>query len=240
MSPLSAEIVARAESHPGIKAGIARLDDVLAAPSYQAVPQGEWSTSMARDGAVSEWPPGARSLLVLGLHHPEDDPRLDWWDEGGSPGDRRLVKICESLARWLEGERGIGAFPLPYHPERGGVFLKDAAVLAGLGVMGRNNLIVTPAWGPRVRFRAILLEADLEPTERLETFSPCESCREPCRLACPRGALSSGAYHRPSCMTQMDDDEASKVPDGDVGAEGTPRLAIKYCRACELACPVGA
>jgi epoxyqueuosine reductase len=239
MSTLSAAIIAKAESLPGIRAGITRLQDVLDAPSYKAAPQEPFSSSMEDEAVVAEWPPEARSLLVLGLHHPENDPRLDWWDKRGSPGDRRLVELCESMAGWLRSEFWVTVLPLPYHVERGGVFLKDAAVLAGLGVLGRSNLLINPQWGPRIRFRALLIEGDLEPMEPLEDFSPCESCAQFCHLACPRDAFAAGVYERPPCAEQMSADVENASPTGEVRADGAPRLAIHYCRACELACPIG-
>jgi epoxyqueuosine reductase len=239
MSSLSAEIIAEAESSPGVVAGIARVEDVLKGPSYQVVPDGEFSSSVSDEVAATEWPPDARSVLVLGLHHPEDHPQLDWWQGGSSPGDRRLVEICQSLERWLKDEHGISALPLPYHADRGGVFLKDAAALAGLGILGSSNLLVNPEWGPRVRFRALLLEGKLEPTGRLEGFSPCESCAQLCHLACPRDVFSTGVFHRPTCMRQINADVANEMLDGQVGEDGKPRPVVKYCRACELACPVG-
>jgi epoxyqueuosine reductase len=119
------------------------------------------------------------------------------------------------------------------------VFLKDAAVLAGLGVIGRSNLLVTPQWGPRTRFRALLVEGDLEPTGPIQDFYPCESCAELCHLACPRDAFSTGAYHRPACIQQIDADVAGRGSGGEPWQDGRPKLVIKYCRACELACPVG-
>jgi epoxyqueuosine reductase len=237
--PSTAAIIAQAESFPGIKAGIAHLADVLSAPSYKVVPDGEFSSSVSDGVTATEWPPQARSVLVLGLHHPEDSQRLDWWEGGISPGDRRLMEICGSLARWLKDERGIYALPLPYHEERGGVFLKDAAVLAGLGIIGRSNLLVNPQWGPQIRFRSLLIEGDLEPTGPIEGFSPCESCAELCHLACPRDAFATGVYHRPTCIQQIDADVADKMPGGEVGEDGRPTLVVRYCRACEFACPVG-
>jgi epoxyqueuosine reductase len=239
MSSLSAEIVAKAESLAGIKAGVARLEDVLNGPSYRVVPEGAFTSSVSDGVAAVEWPPDARSVLVLGLHHPEDDPRLDWWHGGTSPGDRRLVEICESLQRWLEGEHGITALPLPYHAERGGVFLKDAAVLAGLGIVGSSNLLVTREWGPRVRFRALLIGRDLAPTGPLEGFSPCDNCAQLCHLACPRDVFSTGAFHRPTCIQQINADVVNEVQEGEMGEGGKPRRVVKYCRACELACPEG-
>jgi epoxyqueuosine reductase len=239
MSSLNANIVARAESFPGIKAGIARLEDVLNAPSYQVVPDGDFSSSVSDNVVAVDWPPDARSVLVLGLHHPEEDLVLDWWHGGTSPGDRRLVEICASLDQWLEDEHGISSLPLPYAAERGGVFLKDAAVLAGLGIIGRSNLLVNPEWGPRVRFRALLIEGDLEPTGPMEGFAPCDTCAQLCHLACPRDVFSTSVFHRPTCIKQINADVANEVLEGEVDGDGRPKLVVKYCRACEFACPEG-
>lgn len=239
MSSLTDAIVARAESFAGTKAGIARLEDILKAPSYQVVPDGAFSSSVSDGVAAIEWPPDARSVLVLGLHHPEDDPRLDWWHGGTSPGDRRLVAICASLQQWLDDAHAVSGLPLPYAAERGGVFLKDAAVLAGLGIIGRSNLVVNPEWGPRLRFRALLIDEELNPTGPLAGFAPCDTCAQLCHLACPRDVFSSGVFHRPTCIQQINADVANEVQDGEVGGDGRPGLVVKYCRACEVACPEG-
>jgi epoxyqueuosine reductase len=188
---------------------------------------------------VTEWPPEARSVLVLGLCHPKKDPRLDWWDRGNTNGNRRLMEISESVKQWLRKEHNLGAYPLPYHVEWGGLFLKDAAVLAGLGIIGKGNLLLHPEWGPRIRLRSLLIEGDLRSNTPIEGFFPCETCDTLCQKVCPRNAFSSGAYHRPSCIAQMDADAANKAPGGEIDEKGKPILVIKYCRACELACPVG-
>ncbi|NQT27024.1 hypothetical protein HQ585_16835 [candidate division KSB1 bacterium] len=78
MSSLSREIIEKAESFPGIKAGIACLEDILKAPSYQAVPSGEWrSTLLDTEVNLTEWPPEAHSVVVLGMH-PTQRKTLDW------------------------------------------------------------------------------------------------------------------------------------------------------------------
>jgi epoxyqueuosine reductase len=239
MSSLSAQIIAKAESFSGVKAGFARLEDILKAPSYQAVPDGEWATTLSHEGTATEWPPNANFALILGLYHPEENPRLDWWDDGNTTGNRRLMEISDSLKKWLNDEHGLNALPLPYHVEWGGLFLKDAAVLAGLGVIGRSNLLLNPEWGPRIRFRSILIEGELEPTGPIESFFPCESCGDMCHSACPQNTFATGVYYRPNCIVQLEADVANKIPDGEVSEDGTQRLVIKYCRACEFVCPVG-
>ena len=176
------------------------------------------------------------SLLVLAMEHPTSEPELDWWDgEGGTEGNRRLIALSEQLQRFLAQEWGIRSYPLPYHPWRGGVLLKDAAALAGLGSIGDNNLLVTPQYGPRVRLRALLFDREV-PYEPGRAFAPCAACPHPCWKACPQQAFATGAFVKPACARQMKVDEANAALQAK--AARTPEC-VPYCRACELACPVG-
>ena len=168
------------------------------------------------------------TIVVLGLSHDPGHPELDLWEEGrGTPGDRALRGINRGLAAWLADEYGIAAHDIPYQLYDGGIYLKDAAVMAGLGVMGRNNLVITPRFGPRIRFRALWvdLEAGSPPTP--PRMSPCDRCDRPCIRACPQDALEKESYSRGRCMARMESDRAA----------GGKR--IDHCRACELACPAG-
>jgi epoxyqueuosine reductase len=188
----------------------------------------------------ARFPADGKSVFVIALAHPTTEPSLDWWDRraGGSPGNRRMVSIADRIADWVEEEFDIKARLLPYHPEGGGIFLKDAAVLAGLGVIGANNLLITREYGPRIRLRALSLDAELRPTGPID-FSPCDSCDMRCREVCPQRAFGQGSYSRDLCMKQMTVDEANReVLEKDTD-EDSPRACVKYCRACELACPVG-
>jgi epoxyqueuosine reductase len=237
---LTAEIISQAESYDGVRAGIIGLADVLRGPSYEATSDVLIKKPRLDDVQVVNWPKTARTVLILGLHHPEKDPRLDWWEQGDSWGNRNLREISESLRHWLREEHRITALPLPYHLEKGGIFLKDAAVLSGMGIIGRNNLLLHQEWGPRIRLRSILLEGDFHATESLAGFSPCETCERFCQKACPVKAFPYGEYSLSICRKQMDADDANKVPDGLIGKNGRRNWVVKYCRACELACPVGA
>ena len=234
---VSAGILKKAQSFPGVLAGIASLDALRASPSYTANTAVEWKAGAEYETLENvEWPADVRSILVLALHHPLDRPNLDWWDGKGTEGNRVLISNARRMADWFADVLGVGAKPLPYHVENGGVFLKDAAVLAGLGVIGRNNLLLTPEFGPHVRLRAIFLEAELVPTGPIDWFDPCASCDQRCVRACPQGALDEG-YSRGKCMTRMEEDRMAGYDSDERGPGGVVR--VKYCRRCEMVCPAG-
>jgi epoxyqueuosine reductase len=149
-----------------------------------------------------------------------------------------LRKLSRRLRIWMGEDLGINALSLPYQIEYGGAFLKDSSVLAGLGVIGKNNLLITPEFGPNVRLRGIFIEAEFEPTGPIE-YDPCNGCEMPCHSACPREAFRSGSYERAICKKEMDQNEADiEVLAGSIMGIDEDSDVFKYCRGCELACPL--
>jgi epoxyqueuosine reductase len=214
----SKAIIEKARSLGVSLAGIASTASLKNSPSYQV------------SGKV-EWPAEAKSVLVLALEHKENDPELDWWGvPGGTRGNQRLKKISIGLKKCLKQEFNINARTLPYQLADGGIFLKDAAALAGLGIIGANNLLITPEFGPCTRLRALFLEKELTPTGAIDFF-PCDTCNKPCWQACPQKAFSSGSYNNILCDKQMKSDETKARIEGTL---------VKYCRQCEFACPLNA
>lgn len=221
-------------------------------PTHSGVGTRENGKSLAEKGVA--WPDGAKTAIVIAIAHPEDEPELDWWDGlKGTPGNRRLIAVNKKLSDWIRADLDMQTWPLPYHVEKGGIFLKDAAVAAGIGVVGRSNLLVTETFGPRVRLRCLLVDADL-PATGPAAVDPCEGCPEPCRDACPQAAFANlvyddpelgphlpgrdGTYSRLVCNQRMEQDiaNAETMP----AADDRPAFKrIKYCRACELACIAG-
>ncbi len=205
------------------------------------------------------------SAVVIALSHPADRPELDWFtSSGNTPGNAALMRITRELASWLEGALNCRTVPLHYFVEKGGIYLKDAAVHAGLGCIGRNNLLVTPEYGPRVRLRALMVNAILEGGAR-SYFDPCLECDERCRNVCPQTAFGDdsdgalhvdgdglpgrdGSYVRARCLVQIDSEWAalesrpqagmtSGMDDADTAIQA--QRVVKHCRRCEFACPVG-
>jgi len=202
------------------------------------------------ENQLFNWPETARSLLVIGLSHPRHLPKLDWWDGNGTPGNRLLIDIIRHTQEQIERNLKINTQKLHYYVEKGGVFLKDAAVLAGLGCIGKNNMLVTGDYGPRVRLRALFIDAEIDPTGPIE-FDPCSDCKVPCRRVCPERAMvekviafesikdslelpaRDGVYDRKLCNIRMEKDiyESNEYAGG--------HAPIKYCRKCEFVCPAG-
>ena len=271
-----AQIIEKAKEMGATLAGIASVELLKESPSHEILSRfgteidGVYSFERIKDLREIKWPANAGSALVIALSHPQDEPELDWsFASGDTPGNGFLARANRELSAWIEGTLGIKTHNMPYWVEEGGIYLKDAAVLGGLGRIGRNNILITPRLGPRVRLRAMLLEAELTPTGPID-FDPCDNCEGFCRKACPQNAfdriiLSSvetgmcalpgrdGLFSRARCSIQMGHDlEASgiTVDEGFLSEMYPSRVErqeisqtegrIKWCRRCELACPVGA
>jgi epoxyqueuosine reductase len=240
-------IITKAKELGASLAGIARIEDLKASKSYEVYSQRPFyetydlnSSNYFKFKGV-KWRPEHKSVLAWALSHPESEPALDWWSmkvPGFTPGNRVMRRQSRQIRLWLEETFGIKAYSLPYQIEFGGAFLKDSAHLAGLGVIGKNNLLVTPEFGTRVRLRGMFIEAELEPTGPID-FDPCNGCDRPCHKACPQNAFRSGGFERPYCAKENDNREDDvEILDGSIMGIDEPSKVTKPCRFCELACPV--
>lgn len=260
-SDRGADIIEKAKELGADMVGIAGIEALKKSPSHKIL---DMKTGLEiKDFSGIDWPEDARSVIIIAVSHPEDQPELDWWDTNTSQGNSVLIRIGRELSEWIREEFGINTYHTPYSIERGGIYMKDAAVLSGLGCIGRNNILITPEMGPRVRLRAVLLSEKLPPTGPI-SFDPCEGCEEFCRKACPQNAFAEkilspsdtgmtelpgrdGSFSRDRCMIQMTADVEKTSINFDKAVQFTPDTEdlsdgseyIHYCRLCEFACPVG-
>jgi epoxyqueuosine reductase len=240
-------IVDKAKELGASLAGIATIDDLKASNSYEVYDKRPFYEEYDRNSANYheykgvKWREEHRSVLVWALEHPISEPALDWWSmklPGFTPGNGVMRMQSKMLRIWMGEELGIKALSLPYQIEFGGAFRKDSATLAGLGVIGKHNLLVTPEYGTRVRLRGIFMETELRPTGPID-FDPCNGCDMPCHRACPREAFRSGSFERALCKQEQDQRDAdAEILDGSIMGIDVPSMVNKPCRFCELACPI--
>ncbi len=76
---------------------------------------------------------------------------------------------------------------------RGRYSHKKAAVLAGLGSVGKSSLFLHRTWGPRVRLVTIFTDLPFPVYEGSPLACPCGSCTL-CRTACPAGAITGALW----------------------------------------------
>jgi epoxyqueuosine reductase len=219
-------------------AGLTPSEALKASPSYQMYDRSPYYEGYA--GVT--WPSEALSVLVLALQHDPAEPGLDWWSDqipGRTPGNRLLMKFSRRIKNWLAESLDIKAVPLAYSIEDGGIFLKDAAALAGLGLIGKHNLFISPKYGTRVRLRGLFLDKELPPTKGA-VFTPCDDCSRPCHQVCPENAFRNGRYDVALCEREMQKNRHKLITVEGAEVRMDERCeVVQFCRACELACPVG-
>lgn len=168
----------------------------------------------------------AKSVIVIGYHI--NDPMLDLWVDqiDGKQSCYFVNEILGNIAHEMISvllQDGVATVLSPYS----GIYTKDAAVLAGLGTIGKNNLLLTKRFGPRVRLRAIVIEAELSKIPRTQE-SFCDNCPRLRWSACPANAFANGRFSREACEKH-----------GEAHAKRLSDNSRLFCRECETVCPIG-
>ncbi|WP_284154842.1 ferredoxin [Algicella marina] len=142
----------------------------------------------------------------------------EYADGQPDPLDRWSTRVLTAIAI---RNGAVALFPFggpPWHP-----FL-DWALSTGRVFSSPVNLLVHAEHGLFVSFRAAMRFFEVRnsiPPAR----SPCPECHQPCRTACPVGALTSEGYNVPACKAHI------RSPEG---------VACRSGCLVRRACPVGA
>ncbi len=141
--------------------------------------------------------------------------------------------ICTTRATRFLVQRGFATIPIYYSsremriPTPARFFdefsLRHAAEKAGLGKIGKNQLLITPQFGPRVRLSAVITSAHLTPNP-LITQEVCDPkrCKWRCVQQCPSEALKQN--------DPMDKEACNKYM--------FETLGYLRCGMCVCSCPV--
>ncbi|MCX5850458.1 MAG: hypothetical protein NT072_00135 [Deltaproteobacteria bacterium] len=164
--------------------------------------------------------PSAKSVIVMAVAHSLGAvyaPDIKLWTRNKMQTSRLLDQVAERVGRFLES-RGYLTLPvsadkpveihkldphtgakLSHTKTIGHLSFKHAAVSAGMGRIGRSNLLLTERFGPHQRLCGIITEAALEPDVKQAPELCPPDCRR-CEDACPVGALKDGNYNVDPCF----------------------------------------
>ncbi len=141
---------------------------------------------------------------------------------------RDVEAIVQRAVQDLEGSevRALGFYCFP--PEFGGTYgspspvsLRLLAEAAGLGVMGKNRIVLHPRFGADIYLGVIALGRTISAYGRPLATSPCLTCNL-CEDTCPTGAIASTRlYDSGKCIQ-------SRGYDADI-----------HCDLCRAVCPAG-
>jgi epoxyqueuosine reductase len=139
-----------------------------------------------------------------------------------------LDQLAFAASRWIEA-RGFKALPIPasqitdWEAQRAHLSHKAIGVAAGLGWIGRNNLLVSPRFGAQFRMATVLTDMPL--TVDRPSRGQCGTCRA-CVSVCPASAIQETAadFGHQTCFDKL----KSFQRDGIVGQF--------ICGVCVKAC----
>jgi epoxyqueuosine reductase QueG len=149
----------------------------------------------------------------------------------------RLDDVGLLLAKRVQ-EKGYKAYAIPASQtvdsnKLTGVFSHKLAVsLAGLGWIGKSCLLITPSYGPRVRFATILTDAPLKAGSPISV--KCNDCRE-CVDVCPVKAFTGASFN----LSEPREVRFNANLCRSYGKKREEKLGEGFCGLCVYVCPYG-
>ncbi len=116
-----------------------------------------------------------------------------------------LDYISELTAGFIQ-RRGYNAIPIAasfvidWEKQNSHISHRHVAIAAGLGFLGRNNLLVHPEYGAGVRLATVLTDMPLKTDSSIS--NDCGECLE-CMIACPADAISENDFDFDRCYQQV-------------------------------------
>lgn len=214
------------------------LVGIVSAKDYDAYP-GHFighRDYMVDTGKTKDYMEGAKSLIILGVQIWDSlfDMVVKVGDHHEYPDEWRGRYYARRMMRHLNK---LG-YKTVLEPDL--LSKKRMAQMGGIGNFGKQSLIIHPEFGPWIRLRSILTDAELVPTEPF-TEDLCGDCEE-CIKACPVNALSSYKVDPDKCLLGMKWEERYSEEFKEIYLEHCPDLTENtwlMCNTCQKACPIG-
>ncbi len=182
---------------------------------------------------------GVRLLdAVVDELHCHEDPTVVFTYRGlYNTVNSRLDQVALSLSKRIQQE-GYQAYPIPASQRvdskrlTGAISHKLVAHLAGLGWIGKNCLLITPEYGPRIRLATIITDAPLKAGSPMN--DRCGECRK-CVDLCPVKAFT-GVPFNPSEPREA---RFNANLCNQYQNKRKEKLEERLCGLCVYVCPYG-
>ena len=151
-----------------------------------------------------------------------------------------LLSALQTIASQILKENGNKYLCIPPDSDRiSGTFIsrlyplfthKIAATASGLGWIGRNGLLISPEYGPRLSLATVLTDAHFE-VGRPAEFSLCGDCSL-CAQFCPSGAITGKDWSRFDPLIELvrfNDCSAHKKSCRPLNGKPTCGLCVNIC-----------
>ncbi|MDR3551645.1 MAG: epoxyqueuosine reductase [Clostridia bacterium] len=181
--------------------------------------------------------PDCKSVIVFGIALPKGLTKVDpgliygYFNNSTCP---KVDWVAFRTAKEIERLYGGYAVPLPSDDPyeywdaekmegRGLISMKHAAVLAGLGTLGKSTLLLNREYGNLLTLGAILTDLDLEsdPLAKNICIAGCSLCIQ----SCPTQALNVGCVNQAKCRPYT----------YGINARG---FNVVNCNKCRTVCPM--
>jgi epoxyqueuosine reductase len=187
--------------------------------------------------------PGAKSVIVVGLGYKTSNGSTKDIGQKTAPMGRVaafaqyedyhpfIKKLLRQLADFI-ASMTCPSMQFKICVDSTPLLERALAVRAGLGIIGKNRMLVNPRFGPQIFLGEIVTNIELDPDKPLK--DACPDCGK-CVAACPTGALKpDGSFDATKCISYLTIEANTDIP-----MELAPKIGnhLFGCADCLLACP---
>ena len=162
--------------------------------------------------------PGAKSVIVVGLGYkpPPSAPEMSHDGKGRVAAFAQyedyhpfLKKMLRQLVDFIISNTCPG-LQFKICVDSSPLLERAMAFRAGLGIIGKNRMLVNPRLGPQILLGEILTNLELDPDKPMAESCPgCDSCI----AACPTGALKpDGSFDATKCISYLTIEANTDIP----------------------------
>ncbi len=179
-------------------------------------------------------PAWVRSAVILAIPYDDGSVYTDGVSSYAHITDYHLYfkglfeRILPELKTAFPGKQFFGsADHSPIHE-------KDAAVKAGLGVIGLHSLLINERYGSYLFLGSVLTEIDTNETAKEIAFCPqCGACRD----ACPGRTIGDHGMDPAGCLSALS--QKRRLSEEELSFLGAKGIAWG-CDRCQEVCPINA